>query len=92
VIRDQVAAVSVGHVDDQLALDLCYAEDSTARVDMNVVATAKGDIVEVQGTAEGVAVPRSDIDRMIDLALEGVTQLVVVQNRCLSEAGVTLPR
>lgn len=92
VIRDQVAAVSVGHVDDQLALDLCYAEDSTARVDMNVVATAKGDIVEVQGTAEGVAVPRSDIDRMIDLALEGIAQLVDVQNRALSEAGVTLPR
>lgn len=91
VIRDQVAAVSVGHVDDQLALDLCYAEDSTARVDMNVVATAKGDIVEVQGTAEGVAVPRSDIDRMIDLALEGVQQLVEVQNRALGEAGVTLP-
>jgi ribonuclease PH len=91
VIRDQVAAVSVGHVDDQLALDLCYAEDSTARVDMNVVATAKGDIVEVQGTAEGVAVPRSDIDRMIDLALEGILQLVDVQNRALSEAGVTLP-
>lgn len=91
VIRDQVAAVSVGHVDDQLALDLCYAEDSTARVDMNVVATAKGDIVEVQGTAEGVAVPRSDIDRMIDLALEGIVQLVDVQNRALAEAGATLP-
>lgn len=92
VIRDQVAAVSVGHVDDELALDLCYAEDSTARVDMNVVATSNGDIVEVQGTAEGVAVPRSDIDRMIDLALEGITQLVDVQNRALAEAGVTLAR
>lgn len=92
VIRDQVAAVSVGHVDEELALDLCYAEDSTARVDMNVVATANGDIVEVQGTAEGIAVPRSDIDRMIDLALEGVQQLVEVQNKALAEAGVTLPR
>ncbi len=67
VIRDQVAAVSVGHVDDQLALDLCYAEDSTARVDLNLVATAKGEIVEIQGTAEGVAVPRADIDAMVDL-------------------------
>jgi ribonuclease PH len=92
VIRDQVAAVSVGHVDGELALDLCYAEDSTARVDMNVVATAKGEIVEVQGTAEGAAVPRSDIDRMIDLALEGISQLVEVQNKALAEAGVTLPR
>jgi len=88
VLRDQIAAVSVGHVDGNLALDLCYAEDSTARVDLNLVATAKGAIVEVQGTAEGEAVPRADIDAMIDLGLEGVTQLVNVQDAVLASAGI----
>jgi len=88
VLRDQVAAVSVGHVDGELALDLCYAEDSTARVDLNLVATAKGAIIEIQGTAEGEAVPRSDLDAMVDLALEGTSQLVRVQNDILAAAGV----
>jgi ribonuclease PH len=88
VLRDQVAAVSVGHVDGALALDLCYAEDSTARVDLNLVATSKGAIVEIQGTAEGEAVPRSDVDAMVDLGLEGIRQLVAVQNEVLSSAGV----
>ncbi len=72
VLRDQIAAVSVGHVDDEIVLDLCYAEDSTARVDLNVVATARGAMVEIQGTAEGEAISRPDMDRMIDLALDGV--------------------
>ncbi len=89
-LRDQVAAVSIGHVDGALALDLCYAEDSTARVDLNLVATAKGAIVEIQGTAEGEAVPRSDIDAMVDLGLEGVAELVGVQNAALTAAGVDL--
>jgi ribonuclease PH len=88
VLRDQVAAVSVGHVDGELALDLCYAEDSVARVDLNLVATAKGAIVEIQGTAEGEAVPRSDIDQMIDLGLEGVNELVRVQTAVLAGVGV----
>ena len=90
VLRDQVAAISVGHVDGHLALDLCYAEDSTARVDLNLVATARGDIVEVQGTAEGVAVPRRDVDAMIDLALQGIEQLMTKQREALSRAGVQL--
>ena len=90
VIRDQVAAVSVGHVDGEHALDLCYAEDSTARVDLNVVATARGGIVEVQGTAEGEAVPRSDLDAMVDLALVGVNALCDLQKQTLQSAGVDL--
>lgn len=90
VLRDQVAAVSVGHVDGSLALDLCYAEDSTARVDLNLVATARGDIVEVQGTAEGQAVPRADVDAMIDLGFEGVTELVRIQREAVERAGVDL--
>ena len=90
VLRDQIAAVSVGHVDGQYALDLCYAEDSTARVDLNVVATAKGAIVELQGTAEGEAVPRTDVDAMVDLALEGVAELCLVQKQALAAVGVHL--
>ncbi len=90
VIRDQVAAVSVGHVGGELLLDLNYKEDSSARVDLNVVATVNGAIVEIQGTAEGEAVPRSDIEKMTDLALEGVAQLCEVQRQALSLAGVEL--
>ncbi len=92
VLRDQVAAVSAGHVADELALDLCYAEDSVARVDLNVVATANGAIVELQGTAEGAAVPRADIDAMIDLALEGIGELCIIQRRTLESASVDLDR
>ena len=87
-LRDQVAAVSVGHVDGEFALDLCYAEDSTARVDLNLVATAKGAIVEIQGTAEGEAVPRKDVDEMVDLGLLGIEELVNVQNAAFAQAGV----
>lgn len=90
VLRDQVAAVSVGHVTGELLLDLDYREDSSARVDLNVVATDRGDIVEIQGTAEGEAVPRRDIDKMTDLALEGIAQLCEVQRQALSLAGVEL--
>jgi ribonuclease PH len=90
VLRDQVAAVSVGHVDGQLSLDLCYAEDSTARVDMNVVATEAGGIVELQGTAEGAAVPRADIDKMVDLGILGIAELCSLQRRALEAAGCDL--
>lgn len=90
VLRDQVAAVSVGHVDGELALDLNYAEDSTARVDLNVVATARGGIVEIQGTAEGEAVPRDDIVAMTDLALRGVQELCQKQCDVLRATGVNV--
>jgi ribonuclease PH len=89
-LRDQVAAVSVGHVGGELALDLDYVEDSAARVDLNVVATARGGIVEIQGTAEGEAVPRSDVDAMIDLALQGISELCRLQREVLERAGVDL--
>lgn len=90
VLRDQVAAISVGLVDGEHALDLCYAEDSKAAVDLNVVATAKNAIIELQGTAEGEAVPRSDIDRMVDLGLEGIAWLCRRQREALEQAGVEL--
>ena len=92
VLRDQVAAVSAGHVTGEYMLDLCYLEDSNARVDLNVAATATGAIVEVQGTAEGEAVPRKDVDAMIDLALEGIAELCALQRRTLEAANVNLDR
>jgi ribonuclease PH len=91
VLREPVAATSVGVVkNDELALDLCYLEDSAARVDLNVVATASAGIVEVQGTAEGEAVPRQTIDAMVDLALSGIARLVTQQRAVLAGAGVDL--
>ena len=89
-LRDQVAAISVGHVEGELALDLCYAEDSIARVDLNAVGTATGSIVELQGTAEGEAVPRADMDAMIDLAQVGIASLCTVQREMLAKAGVDI--
>jgi ribonuclease PH len=82
-VRELVAAVSVGIVGAELRLDLDYAEDSSAQVDMNVVATERGALVEVQGTAEGEAFPRSDLDRMLDLALSGIDGLLAAQRRAL---------
>lgn len=90
VLRDQVAAISVGHLADGLALDLVYKEDSAARVDLNLVATARGAIVEVQGTAEGEAVPRAEIDAMVDLGLAGVASLARLQTDAVARAGVEL--
>ncbi len=87
---DQIAAVSVGHVDGALALDLCYQEDSNARVDLNLVATNGGAIVEIQGTAEGRAVPRQDIDSMVDLGLKGILTLTQIQTQALKDAGVEI--
>ncbi|HVP68277.1 MAG TPA: ribonuclease PH [Anaeromyxobacteraceae bacterium] len=78
-----VAAVSVGIVRGEVCLDLDYDEDSTAEVDMNVVATGELELVEVQGTAEGKAFARSDLDRMIDAALRGIGELKTAQARAL---------
>jgi ribonuclease PH len=90
-LREPVAATSVGMLDGTgFALDLCYLEDSKARVDLNVVATASGKIVEVQGTAEGDPVERRAIDSMVDLALAGIERLVQEQRAVLSRAGVDL--
>jgi ribonuclease PH len=90
VLRDQVAAISVGHLTEGLALDLVYTEDAAARVDLNLVATARGAIVEVQGTAEGEAVPRAEIDAMVDLGLAGIASLARAQREAIARAGVAL--
>jgi ribonuclease PH len=78
-MRRSVAAVSVGLVEGEVRLDLDYGEDSTAQVDMNVVATGQGELVEVQGTAEGKPFPRGDLDRMLEAALEGIATLTQLQ-------------
>ncbi len=83
VIRDCVAAVSVGIVGGQPVLDLNYAEDSTAEVDMNVVMTGAGEFVEVQGTAEGAAFGRPHLDALLGLGERGIRQLVALQRRAL---------
>jgi ribonuclease PH len=92
VLEDQVAAVSVGHVGDELLLDLCYAEDCQARVDLNLVATERGQIIEVQGTAEGRPVDREQIDRMVDLGLQGVSTLCARQRAALEGCAVPVDR
>ncbi|HTN42610.1 MAG TPA: ribonuclease PH [Nitrospiria bacterium] len=82
-IKDYLAAVSVGRVHGQAALDLCYAEDSNAEVDMNVVMTGSEKFVEVQGTAEQQPFTRSEMDALMDLAKKGVRQLVTRQKKLL---------
>jgi len=82
-IRDTLAAVSVGIVDGEQRLDLCYAEDARAQVDMNFILTGKGELVEIQGTAEDAPFSRAALDRMIALAEQGVAELIALQRRVL---------
>jgi ribonuclease PH len=82
-LTGQVAAISVGIVDGEPVLDLPYVEDVRADVDMNVVATADGRLVEVQGTAEGAPFDRAGLDRLLDLALQGCEQLFEIQRRAV---------
>jgi ribonuclease PH len=82
-LRDYVAAVSVGKVNGMALADLCYSEDSTAEVDMNVVMTGSGGFVEVQGTAEQTPFPQSELDRLLRLARKGIGELVRCQKKAL---------
>ena len=92
VVRREVAAISVGLVGDKHLVDLCYEEDSAAAVDLNVVATASAEVVEVQGTAEGAPVPKADFDRLLELGLGAIPTLVARQREALSACGVELSR
>lgn len=87
-IRDHVAAVSVGVIDGVPMLDLCYTEDSRADVDMNVVLTGDGRIIELQGTAEGPPFSRETMDELVKLGFKGVGELIAVQKAELSGAVV----
>ncbi len=91
-LTDSVAAVSVGIVDGVPMLDLPYAEDVRADVDMNVVMTGSGRFVEVQGTAEGLAFSRSELDELLALAEAGIARLSEAQRAVLSEPPPPRPR
>ncbi len=82
-LRDFVGAVSVGIVDGRPCLDLCYAEDSKAQVDMNLVITGSGKIVEIQGTAEGEAFSERELAAMMTLGKAGIRKLIQAQRRAL---------
>jgi ribonuclease PH len=82
-LKRSVAAISVGLAGDAVWLDLCYAEDRDAEVDLNVVMADDGCLVEVQGTAEGPPFSRETLDRMLDLAAQGIAQLVKQQREAL---------
>jgi len=79
----QIAAVSVGIYDGAAVLDLDYAEDSTAETDMNVVMNEAGGFIEVQGTAEGHAFRREELDHMLNLASAGIGEICVAQSETL---------
>ena len=84
-VNDYVAAVSVGKVQDELLADLCFAEDSQAEVDMNVVMTDSGRFVEVQGTAEGTPFTMEELQAFLGLASRGIEQLIAVQKELLGD-------
>jgi len=85
-IREAVAAISVGIVQGTPLLDLEYVEDSACDTDMNVVMTASGHFVEVQGTAEGAAFTRAEMDALLALADKGIGELIQLQRQSLSKA------
>jgi ribonuclease PH len=86
-LREMVAATSVGVVDGRVLLDLAYEEDARAEVDMNVVMTATGGLVETQATAERATYTRAKLEEMLDVAERGIRELFVAQTECLCAAG-----
>ena len=86
ILKSPVAAVSAGVVGGGTVLDLCYAEDSAAEVDVNVVMNAGGEFVEVQGTAEGAPFPRHVLNDLLDLATLGIRELLEIQKDVLTRA------
>ncbi len=83
-IKDSVAAVSVGIIDGKILLDLSYEEDSRADVDMNFVMTGSGKFVEVQGTAESAPFTQKQMERMTEIAQEGIRELIKAQKKVLT--------
>ncbi|HEX3812374.1 MAG TPA: ribonuclease PH [Mycobacteriales bacterium] len=83
-LHTSISAVSVGVIDGEPRLDLCYEEDVRAHSDVNVVCTADGEFVEVQGTAEGATFDRATLDKLLDLAVAGCDQLKAIQLEALA--------
>jgi ribonuclease PH len=88
-LKDFVAATSVGIVEGQPILDLCYAEDSIAEVDMNVAVTGSGKFIEVQGTAEEAPFDRPQLDALLELAQAGIRELIGLQRKLVAERAAT---
>jgi ribonuclease PH len=84
-IRDFVAAISVGIVNQELILDLTYEEDSQAEVDMNVVMTASGEFIEIQGTSERKTFTKEQMDKLLVLAKKGIFELIDLQRNLLKD-------
>ena len=82
-IRKFVCATSVGIVGEEKLLDLCYEEDSNARVDMNIIGTDDGQFVEIQGTGEEAPFTRSELNEILDLGEKGIKQMIQLQKDCL---------
>lgn len=87
-VKDFVAAVSVGIFNDNILLDLCYEEDSNATVDMNVVMTDSGKLIEVQATGELSSFSRDDMNQLLDIAEKGIAELIEIQKNILLEGFV----
>ena len=83
-ITQSVAAISVGLLGSNVLLDLEYSEDSVCDTDMNIVMTGNGDFIEVQGTAEGAAFKRSEMNALMDLAEKGIRELIDLQKQALA--------
>jgi ribonuclease PH len=85
-IKEFVAAISVGICNGEPCLDLDYKEDSTADVDANFVLTESGNIIEVQGTAEGAPFSKEDLDKLLQYAQKGVNELIKLQKEAIENA------
>lgn len=86
VLRENVAAISVGMVEGRPTLDLKYTEDSAAEVDMNVVMNNKMELIEVQGTGEEATFSRAELNAMLDFAEKGLKEIFILQNNAIEEA------
>lgn len=87
-ITDFVSAVSIGIVNGEILLDLCYEEDCEAEIDMNLVMSGRGRLIEVQATAEYLPVDRTEFDKMIDLGGQGIEQLVDLEKKLLGRSQI----
>ena len=83
-VKDSVAAVSIGMIEGKILLDLCYAEDSKADVDMNFVMTGSGKFIEVQGTAESAPFTKKQMERMAEIAQQGIRELLKAQKKVIA--------
>ncbi len=85
-LENNIAAVSIGLLKSDIALDLCYSEDCSAEVDMNIIMSDKFEFVEIQGTAEGKTFTRSQMNEMLDIAEKGIREIFNAQNSAIKAA------